>query len=445
MSSIQDSAVASTANLSYEGAVNNFKNLSSEADIKALKEVAHSYKRVCVIGLGYVGLPTALLFAQNGFQVQGVDISPRVLSMLTDGKVPHCYPELTEWWQTVAGNDQFSSSNKPEEADVFLITTPTPVHNEDKTCDLSMVRSAVESLLPVLRPGNLVILESTVPPGTTRRLLKPLLETSGLVVEPGPDQSLYLCFSPERVLPGNTTQELLHNDRVIGGYGQAATIIGQAFLMRVLKGRIDVADDITAEFCKLAENTYRDVNIALANELSILANEYGICIQQAREIINRHPRVNLLKAGIGVGGHCIAVDPWFFVEASPENTQLIATSRQVNDRMPSYTADRILQTIGKLGASKPKVVLAGLAYKANICDTRESPAMRVVEILRSAGADVMAYDPLLPEFKNTTLEMMAKDADYLGILVPHDILVDDLKQNHAQIKATMRTPYIQAF
>ena len=445
MASIQDSAVASTANLSFESTVDSFKNLSSQADIKALKELAQSYKRVCVVGLGYVGLPTALLFAQNSFQVQGVDISPRVLAMLAEGRVPHCYPELAEWWQTVADTKQFSASDKPEEADVFLITTPTPVHSEDKTCDLSMVRSAVESLLPVLRPGNLVILESTVPPGTTRRLLKPLLETRGLTVEPGPEQNLYLCFSPERVLPGNTTQELLHNDRVIGGYGQVASIIGQAFLTRVLKGHIDVTDDITAEFCKLAENTYRDVNIALANELSILADEYGISIQQARKIINRHPRVNLLKSGIGVGGHCIAVDPWFFVEASPENTQLIATSRQVNDRMPTYTADRILQTVGKLGASKPKIVLAGLAYKANICDTRESPAMRVVEILRSSGADVIAYDPLLPEFKDATLEMMTKDADYLGILVPHDVLINDLKQNLAQIKATMRTPYIQEF
>jgi UDP-N-acetyl-D-mannosaminuronic acid dehydrogenase len=442
MSLRHDSVVVSTPIPDFLKAV----EVPTSSFYQDLQAQALAYRRVCVVGLGYVGLPTALLFAQNGFNVQGVDISSCVLSMISSNKVGGAYPELADWWKAVGENGQFRASSKPEPADVFLITTPTPVHPDSKSCDLSMVRAAIESLLPVLQPGNLIILESTVPPGTTRRILKPLLEAgTGLSVEPGPDQSLYLCFSPERVLPGNTKEELLNNDRVVGGYGAAASFMGQTFLQRVLKGCIDVTDDITAEFCKLAENTYRDVNIALANELSILADEYGITMSKARELINRHPRVNLLKAGIGVGGHCIAVDPWFFVEASPENTQLIATSRRVNDRMPQYTAERILQEVASLGIVKPKLVLAGLAYKPGVCDTRESPAIRIVEALQAAGADVVAYDPLLAEHQDKTLTTMAKGADYLAILVPHGVLKEDLHTNRSAIENAMRTPRIREF
>lgn len=425
--------------------------MSLNADRQAqLRRLALSYRRVCVVGLGYVGLPTALLFARNGFSVQGVDISPSVLAMLAESRVDAAYPELSGWWEEVRATGAFRAAAQPEPADVFLITVPTPVHPESKACDLSMVRAAVQSILPVLEAGNLVVLESTVPPGTTRRLLKSLIEAeTGLGVLRDETQTndcvpeLFLCFSPERVLPGNTTQELVYNDRVIGGVTPDAALLGQTLLSRVMKGRIDITDDITAEFCKLAENTYRDVNIALANELSVLADEYGISIVEAREIINRHPRVNLLQPGIGVGGHCIAVDPWFFVEASPINTRLIATSRRVNDRMPLYTAQRILKDVADLDA--PRIVLAGLAYKPNVADTRESPAMRVLEHLQNAGADVTAYDPLLPEHQGCTLMEVAQEADYLAILVGHAMLLEELAARRSAIEAVMRTARIRTF
>jgi UDP-N-acetyl-D-mannosaminuronic acid dehydrogenase len=303
-----------------------------------------------------------------------------------------------------------------------------------------MVTAATESILPVLRKNNLVILESTVPPGTTRRLLKPLIEAqTGFVV----GEDIFLCFSPERVLPGNTTHELIHNHRVIGGTTPEAALLGQAVLGRVMKGELFLTDDVTAEFCKLAENTYRDVNIALANELSILADEYGVDMSDARELINMHPRVNLLKPGIGVGGHCIAVDPWFFVEASPINTRLIATSRQVNDRMPEYTVQKILNEVGDI--DQPRIGLVGLSYKPDVADTRESPAMRVVEILREKGVDVVTYDPLLPEYQGCTLLDAAQGADYLAVLVNHTEVQAVLATQRDAIENAMRTPRIRVF
>lgn len=409
-------------------------------DADYFEALALTYSNICVVGLGYVGLPTALLFAMNGYTVHGVDVSPRVLDSIAQSKVGDVYPELSGWWETVRKQAQFKASATPEPSDVFLITVPTPVHATEKTCDLSMVKTATESILPVLKKNNLVILESTVPPGTTRRLLKPLIEAhTGLIV----GEDIFLCFSPERVLPGNTTHELIHNHRVIGGTTPEAALLGKAVLSRVMKGDLFLTDDVTAEFCKLAENTYRDVNIALANELSILADEYGVNISEARELINMHPRVNLLKPGIGVGGHCIAVDPWFFVEASPINTRLIATSRQVNDRMPEYTVQKILNEVSDI--TEPRICLVGLSYKPDVGDTRESPAMRVVEILREKGVDTVTYDPLLPEYQGCTLLDAVQGADYLAVLVNHTEVQSTLALQRTAIEQVMRTPRIRVF
>ncbi|WP_373533161.1 nucleotide sugar dehydrogenase [Vampirovibrio sp.] len=402
--------------------------------------LALSYRRVCVVGLGYVGLPTALLFALHDYSVQGVDVSERVLGNIQNSKVGDVYPELSDWWSEVSAEGNFQASAKPEPADVFLITVPTPIHDADKTCDLSMVRAATASILPVLKPGNLVILESTVPPGTTRNVLKPMIEAeTGLRV----GEDIHLCFSPERVLPGNTTYELIHNDRVIGGTTPEASILGRTLLGQVMQGQLHVTNDITAEFCKLAENTFRDVNIALANELSILADEYGVDITEARELINMHPRVNLLKPGIGVGGHCIAVDPWFFVEASPINTRLISTSRLVNDRMPEYTVQKILTAVQDI--QNPKICLAGLSYKPEVGDTRESPAMRVVALLKAEGIDVVTFDPLLPEYSETTLLHAAKNADYLAVLVGHSAILEVIRDQEPELHQVMRTPRVHVF
>lgn len=413
--------------------------IGAEAELK-MKALALSYKKICVVGLGYVGLPTALLFALHDFAVQGVDVSDRVLENIAESRVGDVYPELSDWWEQVRDKDAFFASKKPGLADVFLITVPTPVHPVDKTCDLSMVRAAAQSILPVLRENNLVILESTVPPGTTRKILLPMIEAeTGLKV----GKDIFLCFSPERVLPGNTTYELIHNHRVIGGTTPESAVLGKSLLSQVMQGTIYTTDDITAEFCKLAENTYRDVNIALANELSVLADQYGIDMHEARELINMHPRVNLLKPGIGVGGHCIAVDPWFFVEQSPEITQLIGTSRRVNDRMPEYTVQKILKDVADI--QKPRICLAGLSYKPDVGDTRESPAMRIVEILQENGADIVTYDPLLPEYANMSLADAANGADYLAVLVNHTSLQEDLMLRRDQIETAMKIPRIRVF
>lgn len=410
-------------------------------DDSDLRDVKQVYNRICVVGLGYVGLPTALLFARSGFDVQGVDVNSRVLENIAHSRIPEVYPELSDWWEEVEASEaKFCVAAKPEPADAFLITVPTPVHLANKTCDLSMVRAAMESILPVLRSGNLVVLESTVPPGTTRNILKPMIENAtGLIV----GQDIFLCFSPERVLPGNTTQELVYNHRLVGGITPDSAILCQTLFSRVIQGEIYTTDDITAEFCKLAENTCRDVNIALANELSILADEYRIDMGEAREFINMHPRVNLLKPGIGVGGHCIAVDPWFFVEISPESTPLIATARQVNDRMPQYTARKILTAVKDI--QNPRICLVGLTYKPDVADTRESPAMRVVEILKEAGIDVVTYDPLLAEFAGMDLLQVAKDADYLAVLVNHSVITLELAAQSKQVLRAMRTPRIHVF
>jgi UDP-N-acetyl-D-mannosaminuronic acid dehydrogenase len=421
----------------------HLKPAMAESDAEANRQIealALSYRKICVVGLGYVGLPTALLFAMNDYTVQGVDVSEQVLHNIAQSRIDEVYPELSTWWHTVKEQARFSASHQAEPADVFLITVPTPVLPVEKTCDLSMVRAATESILPVLRKNNLIILESTVPPGTTRQLLKPLIEEhTGLKV----GHDIFLCFSPERVLPGNTTHELIHNHRVIGGVTPSSAMLGKALLSRVMKGELFITDDITAEFCKLAENTYRDVNIALANELSILADEYGVPMMEARELINMHPRVNLLKPGIGVGGHCIAVDPWFFVEASPINTRLIATSRKVNDRMPDYTVQKILKDLK--GIVNPRICLVGLSYKPDVGDTRESPAMRIVEIFQEKGIEVVTYDPLLEEYQGTTLAQVAEGTDYLAVLVNHTAVQNILATSQQEIKNSMRTPMIRVF
>lgn len=402
--------------------------------------------RVCVVGLGYVGLPTALLFARKGFRVQGVDIDPAVCAMVSaEGGIAERYPELAEWTHSLgpsAADDPASGltvGDTPAPADVFILTVPTPVHAETRRCDLRAVRAAAQSIVPALRAGNLVLLESTVPPGTTRTVVRPILEQSGLVA--GVD--FHLCFCPERILPGNTTHELVHNHRVLGGLTPACARRAQTLWTGVVAGELFVTDDVSAEFCKLAENTYRDVNIALANELSLIADEYHVDLKALLPIINQHPRVNLHTPGIGVGGHCIAVDPWFFVEASPWKTRLIRASREVNDQMPQVSADKIIADIADI--DQPVILLAGLSYKPDVADLRESPALRIAEILDERGYAVRRYDPLLPQYRGQTLEQAAAGCDYLAILTPHTALCADLSLNREAILQAMRTPRVRRF
>ncbi len=398
-----------------------------------------NYRRICVMGMGYVGLPTALLFARHGFTVHGVDIQESVVSMIRENRIGDHYPELAPWADAVRDTDRFSVDLKPAPADVFLITVPTPVHPETRSCDLRAVKAATEALVPVLEEGSLVILESTVPPGTTGNVVKPILEKSGLKV----GKDIHLCFCPERILPGNTIEELVHNHRVLGGTTPEAAALAKSILEQVIEGEIYTTDDRSAEFCKLAENTYRDVNIALANELSMIADEHGIDLKAIQPIINQHPRVNLLTPGIGVGGHCIAVDPWFFVEVSPWKTELISTSRRVNDRMPHYCMQKIVDDLK--GLDNPRICCVGLTYKPDVADKRESPAIRIVHLLKERGYDVVTFDPLLEEYKGQTLYDAVAGADYLAVLVNHSVVKAELSLNGDKIRAAMRTPNIRVF
>jgi UDP-N-acetyl-D-mannosaminuronic acid dehydrogenase len=406
-------------------------------------------QRVCVLGLGYVGLPTALLFARHGYSVCGVDINPNVLALFANNTVGKHFPELAEWWQalTATPSTTFKAQATPSPSDVFIITVPTPVDPITHACDLTAVRAATQAIVPVLQAGNMVILESTVPPGTTQTVVQPILESTGLVV----GQSLDLCFSPERILPGNSIAELTQNPRVVGGVTPESGARAKALFSTVISGAIQTTTARTAEFCKLAENTYRDVNIALANELAMIADANEVSIEEAIPIINQHPRVTVLKPGIGVGGHCIAVDPWFFVELEPTTTRLIGTARQVNDAMPAYRVAQIVADIRQQHRplAETIVCVAGLTYKPNVADCRESPALTMVKLLRDAGLTVRCYDPLLPDYKAQTLEQTLAGADYLALLVSHDCLVQALGDSDStqrrSLLQVMRTPVIRVF
>lgn len=377
------------------------------------------FNHVCIIGLGYIGLPTASTFATHGVQVTGVDSNPEVITSLQKGKTHIYEPGLAEVVAKAISAGNLKVSNAPVEADAFIIAVPTPFYG-DKKADLSFVRAAAESILPVLKEGNLVVLESTSPPQTTEKIVRPILEKSGL--KAGAD--FKLAYSPERVLPGQIMRELIENARVIGGVDQASAEAGRDLYGTFVKGDILLTDATTSEMVKLMENTYRDVNIAIANEFSRLADRFGVDIWEAIQIANRHPRVKILNPGPGVGGHCISVDPWFFVEAAPDLTPLIHTARKVNDSQPKFVLDFLQQ---KFGALKNKhITVLGLAFKPNVDDLRESPAIEVAHLMVEAGAEVCAYEPYKLDFHldkvkmAQSLEEAVKDADLIVLLVGHD-------------------------
>ena len=386
------------------------------------------YIKICVIGLGYIGLPTASTFAMNGIEVLGVDISPTIIETLNRGEIHIHEPGLSEAFTNAVKSGKFKAALKPEEADAFIIAVPTPFkHNETgnyngmtyKLADMEAVTSAAESIVPYLRKGNVVVLESTSPPRTTFDLVAPILEKSKL--KAGVD--FHLCYSPERVLPGQILRELIENSRVIGGVTPESAKAGADLYSTFVKGQIIQTDATTAEMVKLMENTYRDVNIAIANEFSRLADKFGVDVWEAISIANLHPRVKILSPGPGVGGHCISVDPWFFVEAAPNLTPLIYNSRQVNDAQPAFVVDVVKRALGSLKGKK--IAALGLAYKPDVDDLRESPAVEAVHFLQKEGAEVLACEPFKPDAKlpgvtiAPTFEDAVRDADAIILLVKH--------------------------
>ena len=381
------------------------------------------FTKICVLGLGYTGLPTASMFATHGLRVVGVDVDTRVVETLRSGGLHIHEPGLRTLVQAAIGSGNLTISYQPEPSDAFVIEVPTPFF-ADKRADMRAVSAATEAILPCLKTGNLVVLESTSPPLTTLNLLAPILERSGL--RAGLD--FYLAYSPERVMPGQILREIIENDRVIGGINHASALAGRDLYALFVRGEILLTDATTAEMVKLMENTYRDVNIALANEFSRLGERFGIDIWQAISIANRHPRVRILRPGPGVGGHCISVDPWFLVEAAADISPLIHTARQVNDQQPSHVVELIHRASGAPAENSlrgRRICLLGLAYKEDIDDLRESPAIAVARLLQAAGAEVTAYEPnradaVIPGLRTApSFEQAVMDAEIIVLLIAH--------------------------
>ncbi len=384
------------------------------------------FNKICVLGLGYIGLPTASTFASHGIQVVGVDVNEHILATLRRGELHIQEPGLDEALQAALRTGNLTVNEKPVEADAFIIAVPTPFHEDQfgevngqryKLADMRAVQSAAEAIVPVLRRGNLVVLESTSPPRTTVDLVAPILEKSGL--KAGAD--FHLAYSPERVLPGQILRELIENARVIGGTTPEAAQAGRDLYAVFVKGQIVTTDATTAEMVKLMENTYRDINIAIANEFSRLAERYGVDVWEAISIANLHPRVKILRPGPGVGGHCISVDPWFFVESAPDLASLIHTARLVNDTQPHFALELVKKAAGSLKGKK--IAALGLAFKEDVDDLRESPAIELARLMVQAGAQVKAFEPNKPDaqfdgFETVpTLSAALKDADLIVILV----------------------------
>lgn len=379
------------------------------------------FNKICVLGMGYIGLPTASTFASRDIHVLGVDVNDHVIETLQNGELHIIEHGLKELVHDAISTGHLSFSHDVAPADAFIIAVPTPF-KDNKLADMKYVISAAESILPHLQKGNLVVLESTSPPRTTVDLVAPILEGTGL--KAGVDFSL--VYSPERVLPGQILRELIDNARVIGGINKDSAEAGSDLYAAFVKGDIILTDATTAEMVKLMENTYRDVNIAIANEFSRLADHFSIDIWEAVSLANRHPRVKILNPGPGVGGHCISVDPWFLVEAAPDLTPLIHTAREVNDSQPQFVVEWMERKLGDLTGRH--ICALGLTYKADVDDFRESPAIEVVKLLSEKGAVVSSYDPfqmrevmegILPA---TTMDEALDGADTVVMLVAHQEL-----------------------
>lgn len=377
-----------------------------------------NHKKVCVVGLGYIGLPTASVLADHGYDVHGVDVRPEVVEIINRGEIHIHEPHLGELVKKVVSDNRLKASTVPCKADVFFICVPTPI-NEDKTPDLSYVEAASKAIQPYIRAGNTIILESTSPPQTTQNVVVKNAIPEGLEV----GKDIFVAYCPERVLPGRILIEVVENDRIIGGITPACTKHVVEFYETFVTGAVLPTDAISAEITKLTENAFRDVNIAFANELSILAEKLDADVFEVIKLANRHPRVNILTPGPGVGGHCISVDPWFLIHASPESTHLIKTAREVNDMKPHYVVQKVLEAAGKF--ENPTIGCLGLAYKADVDDFRESPSLEIVEELHGKNAgNLLVCEPHMAKdefdsFEMCNLDRVIQESSILVLLTDH--------------------------
>ncbi len=388
-------------------------------------------KTVCIVGLGYIGLPTAATLASRGVEVIGVDINPRVVEAVNAGQPLFSEPDLDMLLRAATTLRKLRATLQPEPADAFLITVPTPFH-EDRSPNLDYIDLAADAIAPVLVSGNVVILESTSPVGTTERLAVRLACLRPDLRFPPSRHSepldVHVAHCPERVLPGRMVRELIENDRIIGGITEACAEHAEAVYRVFLQGKLFCTDAATAELVKLVENAFRDVNIAFANELSLICDQLGLNVWHVIELANRHPRVSILQPGPGVGGHCIAVDPWFIISSAPERTRLIRAAREVNDSKPKFVVSQIRERAERF--KRPVVACLGLTYKPDVDDMRESPAIAIVSQLARCGEErILVADPNLtglpPELAALsnvlfceTMEAV-RQADIVAVLVAH--------------------------
>ena len=385
---------------------------------------------ISVVGLGYVGLPTAALLASRGINVIGVDVKQEAVDRINEGRAHIAEPDLDIVLSSVVSRGLLKATTQPQPADVFMIAVPTPIR-DDKTADMTMVESALASIAPVLAKGNLIIIESTSPVGTTERAaaqlrtLRPDLTFPDTMPELA---DIQMAYCPERILPGQTLRELVDNARILGGLDHRSAVRAREVYRHFARGKIKLSTSRVAELSKLTENAFRDVNIAFANELSLVCDHLGVDVWSVIKMANLHPRVNILSPGPGVGGHCIPVDPWFIHEALPEATPLIRNAREVNDTKPRRVADQIARLAGRY--KEPVVALLGLAYKPNVDDMRESPALEIARDLAKRGVGrLLIVEPNIEDLPKGLINMPNVDlvdhhqavaeADVVGILVAH--------------------------
>lgn len=388
----------------------------------------NKFSTVNMIGLGYIGLPTATVLASRGVKVIGVDVNQHAVDTINKGQIHIVEPDLAGLVHHVVKEGFLSATTKPEPADAFIIAVPTPFKDGHKP-DLTYIEAAAKSLAPVLARGNLIILESTSPVGATEQLAEWLATARPDLTFPqtdGEDADIQLAYCPERVLPGHVLRELVENDRIVGGMNPRAAAMAADLYQIFVRGECLLSDARTAEMAKLTENSFRDVNIAFANELSLICDKLNINVWDLIRLANRHPRVNILQPGPGVGGHCIAVDPWFIVDSAPEQAKIIRAAREINDAKPHYVVDRVIQAANKF--KSPVVACLGLAFKANIDDLRESPAVEIVrELADKSDARILAVEPHvseLPKALEGKVELIGADeaiglADIIVLLVDH--------------------------
>jgi UDP-N-acetyl-D-mannosaminuronic acid dehydrogenase len=388
-------------------------------------------KKISVIGLGYIGLPTAALLASKGYSVNGMDVTQHVVDTINRGEIHIVEPDLDAYVRSAVAKGKLKAYSEVQAGDVYIICVPTPFHYDAElpTPNVDYVRTATESISPHIKNGDIVILESTSPVGTTD-MVRDVLQHNGVDTS-----QIFIAYCPERVLPGKIMSELVDNARVIGGINSRSTLAVSAFYRTFVNGKILETQAKTAEMCKLTENSFRDVNIAFANELSLLCDNNGVDVWELIKLANHHPRVNILQPGTGVGGHCIAVDPWFIVSQDPANSRIIKNARKVNDSKPEWVVEKIKEWANLVGTKR--VACLGMAFKPDIDDLRDSPAMRVINSLTKQGYDVSCVEPNVSQqdgYSLIELDNAVSNFQVLALLVKHKEFTSNTMKKEFEMK-----------